>query len=311
MKVLRKYFSPLALSAIVCVVSPLCASAAQSDIDNPPFPIAGKFSRTIQSVTGLTWLSGVLASQGAKHVLRRQLGSGVIKVKVKPYSFTDLLSGKIKYVDVKIERCLIKTVPLGTIELSNANPLWYDPGFRKHVKGLRSPIMFNVTGHLNKDQITTALNNPKVSSAIRGLKLDLPGLGSQQIEIVRPDVQISDDALQVHALLITKGAPEETGVPVTISGRPTVEGPKIYLRDLQVDSPDIPNPEEFAKFTDELFNPIYDLGRLDRKTHAFRVTGIKFRKDTVDGTGTLVLAPKPGKSLAEAPPTKRRWFRAF
>ncbi len=230
---------------------------------------------------------------------------------MKPYNCTDLFAGKIKTINIKLDRVSVKTIPIGHLTLSSANPLWYDPGWHGRKHGLRYPIMFNLTAHLNKEDITAALNNPKVSSSIRGLKLDLPGLGAQEIQILRPKVELADGVMTIDATLITKGAAEDTGVPIVISGRPAIEGSKIYLRELQVSSPDIPNPEEFASFTETLFNPLFDMGRLDRKTHAVRVMQIAINPDNVEGLGTLVLAPKPEMAVALVPSkakVKRRWF---
>ncbi|HEY9776274.1 MAG TPA: hypothetical protein V6C81_21100 [Planktothrix sp.] len=278
----------------------------------PAFPVAGKVSRTIQSVTGLNLLAGVVASTVAKHELRRKLGSGQINVKIRTFSLTDLCAGKVKSVDVKLARCLVKTFPLGNVKISSCEPIWFDPGLHGHKAGLQRPIQFVIAAKLNREQIAQALNNPKVVSSIRGLKLDLPGLGAQQLQILHPNVSLSENALVVDCLLVTKGAPEDSGVHVSISGRPSIEGAKIYLRDLQVASADIPNPEEFSKFMDELFNPILDMGRYDRTTHAFRLVAIKIDPATIRGDGTLVLAPKPGVQLAQAPSAKpKNLFRSL
>jgi hypothetical protein len=292
-------------------VSSGCFALAQGrDVEHPPFPVAGKFSRTVQTVTGLNWLSGLIASKVAAKVVGKKLGAGDVKVKVKPYSMTDLISGKVKSVKVQLKNCSVKSVPIGSLELASANPLWYDPGWHHRKRGIRWPIMFNLKGTLDREQITAALNNPKVSGAIRGLKLDLPGLGAQQMQILHPVVDLADNKATINAVLVTQGAEEQTGLPVTISGRPSMEGSKVFLRDMSVQSPDIPNPEEFSKFMDELFNPLFDMGRLDRQDHAVRVTSVQVKQGRVDGIGTLVLAPKPGMAFSpsEQVSTKHHGF---
>jgi LmeA-like phospholipid-binding len=251
-------------------------------------------------------LASVVASSVAKHELRRRLGSGQINVKIRTFSLTDLCAGKVKSVDVKLSHCLVKAFPIGNVKLASSMPIWFDPGFHGHKAGLRQPIQFIVDAKLNRDQIAQALNNPAVVSSIRGLKLDLPGLGAQQLQILHPNVSLSSDSIVIDCLLVTKGADEATGVHISLAGRPSIEGAKIYLRDLKVASADIPNPVEFSQFLDELFNPIVDMGRYDRKDHAFRLVDVKIDPQTIQGDGTLVFAPKPGVQLAQAPAAKSR-----
>lgn len=136
---------------------------------------------------------------------------------------------------------------------------------------------------------------------MHGLKLDLPGLGEQQLQILQPKVQIGEDLLQVEGTLVTRGAAADTGVPVKISARPTLVGDsQIVLENLVVDSKDIVDPEKFADFTAKLLNPVVDFARMDRRDHAFRLNSLKVSgaQGAVVGDGRLLLVPKvmPGGS---------------
>ncbi|MGH9552160.1 MAG: hypothetical protein ACRD3W_22425 [Terriglobales bacterium] len=277
----------------------------------PPFPIGSTTSRTIQKVTGVTWLSCFVAGKVAEHRLHQKLGKGDIKVKVKLFSLTDLIAGKIKSVNVSISRCLIKSMPIGDVSLASSGPIWYDPGFGGVRAGLRNPIMLNLKAHLNRDQVALVVQTPQIASALRGLKLDLPGLGSQQLQVIDPKVELGDGLIKIQTMLVTEGAPEETAVHLTISGKPEIEGSRMYLRDMNVESPDIEDPTEFAKFTDELLNPIVDFGRMDRKDHALRLTDIQVKPDVVTGIGTLVLAPKNDVQLAQTNTSRKHHLRFF
>jgi len=292
------------VAAVAVTASALFWSPAATLADEkapPPFPIAGKISRNVQKYTGLNLLAQVVAEQVATKMLRRRLGGGQVKVKVRTYSLTDLLHGKVSSVQIDLARCLIKAFPIGDMQLISANPIWFEPGRHGRHSGLRMPFMFNIKVRLNRAEIANALNNPKVSQSIRGLKLDLPGLGAQQLQIVHPKVDLQDGIVKIEALLITQGAAEDTGVPIIISGRPSIEAQRIWLRELKVQSPDIPNPVEFAAFVSELINPVFDMGKFDRKDHAFRLTQVVIKPDTVVGDGTLVLAPKEQTQVAAAP----------
>ncbi len=203
----------------------------------PPFPIGSKFSRTVQKVTGITFLSDVIAGQAAKKVLKKKLG-GNVKVKVKTFGLTELVAGKIKSVSVSSDGGAYKNVPLGEVEMASATPIWYQYKHKDGQKpGLKTPILLKVKGHLSTQDVVLALGSERIAKSMRGLKLDLPGLGDQQLQVVRPKVEIGDNQLTVDALLVTLGGAEDTGVPIKISGRPVLEGDKIFLREMKVESP--------------------------------------------------------------------------
>jgi hypothetical protein len=297
---------PIKLSALVLLS---CAAPAFAEVKEPeaaptPFPIGSKFSRTVQKVTGITFLSDVIAGQAAKKVLRKKLG-GKVKVKVKTFGLTDLVAGKIKSVSVSSDGGAYKNIPLGEVEMVSATPIWYQYKRKDGQKpGLKTPILLNVKGDLSTNDIITALGSERIARSMRGLKLDLPGLGDQQLQVVRPKVEIGDSTLKIDALLITQGAAEDTGVPIVISGRPVLEGDKIFLREMKVSSPDIVEPEKFAAFAEELLNPIVDFSRMDRKDHAFRLKELAIKKDVVQGGGQLLIAPRPDAAVAQSDTSK-------
>lgn len=284
---------PLSLFALVALSHTQAWSAQTESATAPtPFPIGSKFSRTVQKVTGITLLSDVIAGQAAKHVLKKKLG-GKVKVKVKTFGLTDLVAGKIKSVQVSSDGGAIKNVPIGDIELASATPIWYQYRRKDGQKtGLQTPILLNVKGNLSTQDVVVALGTERIARSMRGLKLDLPGLGDQQLQVVQPKVEIGDNQLTVAATLITLGGAPETGVPIKIAGRPVLEGDKIFLRDMKVESEDIIEPEKFSQFAEELLNPIVDLGRFDRKDHAFRLKELAVKKDVVTGGGQLLIAPR-------------------
>ena len=276
------------------------ASKSAAPAPPPSFPIGSKFSRTVQKVTGITFLSDMIAGQAAKQVLKKKLG-GKVKVKVKTFGLTDLVAGKIKSVSVSSDGGSYKNVPLGEVEMASATPIWYQYRHKEGQKpGLKSAILLNVNGNLSTQDIVVALGSDRIARSMRGLKLDLPGLGDQQLQVVRPKVEIGDNLLKVDALLVTLGGAEDTGVPIVISGRPVLEGDKIFLREMKVESQDIVEPEKFSAFAEELLNPIVDFSRMDRKDHAFRLKELAVKKDIVQGGGQLLIAPRPDASVAQS-----------
>jgi hypothetical protein len=274
------------------------SDAAKTDTP-PPFKVAGKVSRTLQTVTGLNLLGSVVAGQTARMVLKKKIG-GDVKVKVKLYSFTDLLAGKVKGVDCSLKGSNIKGVNIGQVSASTNQPVWLDLHDKLHIQ-LKTPVLVNVKAALTKDEITSALKSEKVSKSLRGLNLDLPGLGAQQLQVVNPKVDIVEDNVCIDALLKAEGADDSTGVPLKITGKLRLKGDdRVEIADLKVESSDIIEPEKFANFAEELLNPLIDLRRMDRRDHAFRLTTLDINQGGLTSEGRLILAPK-NPQLAGAP----------
>lgn len=259
----------------------------------PPFKIGSRVSRTLQTVTGLNLLTEVVASQAARMAIQKRIG-GKVKVKVKTFSFTDLLAGKVKAVDVQVLDPKVKGFGAGDIKITSDSPFWYQYRRAKGLKtGMQTPVLMSVKAELSEKQIEAALNTPAVANSLRGLKLDLPGLGDQSLQVLKPKVDIEDERITLAAVLVVQGAAEETGVPVKVSARPRLEGDrKILLTDLKVDSDGIVEPEKFAAFAETLLNPVIDFARLDRRDHAFRLNHFKIEGEEVVGNGKLLLTPR-------------------
>ncbi len=302
------------MSALVCQQASFCAdlsNATKSDGEKPaaskpdataageqksatsppPFKVAGAVSRTLQTVTGLNLLASVVAGQAAKTVLKKKLG-GKVKVKVKLYSFTDLLSGKVKSVDCSLAGSNIKGVNVGHVNASTNQPIWLDLHDKRHIQ-LKTPVFVSVNAALTPEEISAALKSEKVANSLRGLNLDLPGLGAQQLQVVNPKVEFIEDNVCIQALLKAEGADDSTGVPLKITGKLKLKGDdRVEIADMKVEGEDIVEPEKFANFAEELLNPLIDLKRMDRKDHAFRLSSLDVGQGGLTGEGRLIIAPK-------------------
>ncbi|HEY9786681.1 MAG TPA: hypothetical protein V6D17_14865 [Candidatus Obscuribacterales bacterium] len=274
-------------------------SGAEGKVDKaqmaqPAFPIAGKLSRTIQTITGLNLLTGMIASYTAGAILKKKFG-GKVRVSIKTFSLTDLLAGKVKSVSCKLAGSSIRGVRLGEVQAATKQPIWLDFRNKRHIQ-LKSPVLVSVKAALNQKDVTQALQSPQVASTLRGLNVDLPGLGSQQLQVLKPKVEFEKDVVKIEAILVTEGASEATGVPVVISGRLKLSNDTLLLEDLKVTGDGIVEPEKFAAFAEKLLNPIVDFRKLDRRDHAFRLARIDFGSEGVSGEGSLILAPRAGAS---------------
>jgi hypothetical protein len=312
-------------SLVVCLLlltAPFCLSAASASDSStstitssaekpkiatpaPTFTIGSKFSRTVQAVTGINFLTEVVANQASKIILQRKLG-GKVRVRIKTYSLTDLIAGKVKAVLVDVEQPKLKGVGLGDLSVASQNPIWFNYRKKNGAIGLKAPTMLFMRADLSQEQIAEALKTPRLVASMSGLKLDLPGLGEQQLEVMKPTVQIVGDMLKLEATLVTKGASIDTGVPIKISARPKLVGDsKIMLEDLQVEGPDIVEPDKFAQFAQDLLNPLIDFARMDRRDHAFRLADLRVGDGGVSGDGKLLLVPKVVAGDSKVDSTKK------
>lgn len=298
-------YQSLAFAILAAIPLTVLPSQAAKNEEPPPFPIGSKVSRTVQKVTGINWVSEQVAGKVAGAVIRHKVG-GKARVKVKTYSLTDLLSGKIKSVDVKLANPRVEGVELGNIEVASKNPVWFSPFKGKNKKrGLNNPVNLSVKGDLSQDEVAKALASAEITKAIRGFKLDLPGLGDQELEVLKPQVDIEDKLVTITGTLVTRGAGEDTGVPIKIQATPKlVAQNEVYLDNLKVESPFIVEPEKFSQFMSDLLNPIVRFSRYDRHTHAFRLFALDVSADKVKGEGNLLLVPKDYKpQVAKSSPS--------
>jgi hypothetical protein len=268
----------------------------------PPFPIAGTFSHLCQTFSGLNFAAKAISQTVASKVAEHKLG-GKVKVKLRLYNATDLMAGKIKSAEITAKGCTISGAKLDEIDIATNGPLWYrlksKPNQRR---GIGTPVLLSINGHLSEQACSQGLSNPKIAQALSALKLELPGLGSQQLQILEPKVKMDQGKVQIAAWLATTGATTDTGVPITICATPYLEGDsKICLKDATVNCPVIENPDQFGSFFTELLNPLVNFGRMDRLDHAFRMQSLEVKPSRMDFAGRLILAPKPNPTVAQNP----------
>lgn len=298
-----KNFKPGVLTGLVfaCLALSLLPQSARAD-DAPPsapeppptFKVAGRTSRALQKYSGLTWiterginLTGTLAAKLVLH--------GQPRLKVQTYSFTDSLKGKFKKVSLDLKDCSYKNVPLGELHASTMMPVQFRLfKSKKGQRGVAAPVMVAVHGHVEESDVSKALASPSISSELNFLRLTLPGLGDQHLQVIEPKVKLENGVVKINTWLITANAPKETGVKLDICASPVLQNDRfIMLKETKVDSPDIVEPEKFSVFSEDLLNPLLDFGKFDRHTHAFRLNELNVQEKKVKFAGKLLLAPKP------------------
>lgn len=214
---------------------------------------------------------------------------------VQAYSLTDSLKGKFKKVSVDLKDCSYKHIPLAELHASTMMPVQFSLfKSRKLQPGVTAPVMVAVKGEVEENDVSRALESPIISSSLNFLRLQLPGLGDQHLQVVEPKVKLENGVVKINTWLITANAPKETGVKLDISANPVLESDRfIMLKETKVDSSDIVEPEKFSAFSEDLLNPLLDFGKYDRHTHAFRLNELNVQEKKVKFAGKLLLAPKP------------------
>jgi hypothetical protein len=275
--------------------------------DTVTFPISKPISRNIQKFTGVTLVSQFIAAQAAQHVLHRKLG-GKVKVRIRTWSLTDLAAGKVKSIDVKLKGCNYKGVPIGSAEIGAHAPVWLRLKSEGDDKaGLREPLLLSMKVDFASQDVSDALAINSIASTLRGLRLDLPGLGEQQLQVLAPRVNLDEGKIVVDATLVTKGAPKDTGVNLHVVGTPALEGnDRIVLKNMEVACPDIVEPEKFANFVEQLLNPIVNFQRFDRSNFAMRLTVLDVTEKRVHAEGNILVAPRPPKKPVTATETPKK-----
>lgn len=269
----------------------------------PPFHVSGKISRNFQKYSGLNWLTETSLNLGST-ISAKLLLHGRPKVRFKIYAMSDCLAGKFKSVSIDLKHSSFKKIPLADLKLETTTPLQvrlFKTG--KGAAGVGAPVMVAVSGEVDEKDVSKALQSPEISSQLNFLRLQLPGLGDQHLQVLEPKVKIENGKVKINTWLITANAPKETGITLDIVAKPYLEGERfIFLKDTTVDSKDIMNPAEFSKFSEDLLNPLLDFGKFDRKTHAFRLTKLQLGEQNLQFAGKLLLVPKPVP--AEAKPAE-------
>lgn len=260
---------------------------------HPPFHVARGFSRVAQKYTGITWLTNETLSGIASTMLSLKT-HGLVHARIRAYSFTDLLDGEFRSVDISARSGEFHGVPFGSVHVASQTPFKLRYFQRKgHDSGLRTPLLLSLSGDIDERAVSKALKAPAVANGLRFLKLDLPGLGEQHLQVLQPHVDLDKGRIILDSYLITAGASRDTGIPLHVVATPQLEKERyIVLRNMKVQSSEIQDPEDFADFTDKLLNPLIDFGRMDRFTHAFRLSNLDVTDGRVNYSGRLLLAPK-------------------
>lgn len=267
-------------------VSVLAQSQAPAQNQSDELPLGNRLLRVVQTATGMNFLASFVASKVTGAVLSKKTG-GRVKAKVGTYSLTDLASGKIKSIKIVVTHPKLSGVELGEFQIKTQKPLWVTR------RSLKRPNEMLVYFKFTQDQIQKILADERARAMLKGLKIDLPGLGAQEIEVIEPSVVIGQDSVDIKAFLVTKGAARDTGIDLAIFGQPKlVEERKIIIDSLKIESKTIDEPAVFADFVSKLVNPIIDFARFDRTDHAFRLSVLTVNPGKIEGMGRLLLVPR-------------------
>lgn len=263
--------------------------ACQAEEALPGFKTAGKFSVAVQKYSGLTMLGNLAVSGCATIISKFLLGSGA-SVSLRSYSLTDLFQGKMRKVSLNIKKGRFRGVPFGNLQAKSAIPVKID--WTGRGGPVDTAVLFTLSGSADERAVSRALRARQVVAALAFLNLDLPGLGDVQLKLLDPQVELCAGKVYIETDLLTVGASPDTAVKLKISATPYLKDERwICLKNVAIESSDIYEPEKFADFIEDLFNPLLDLSRLDRRTHAVRLTSFQIEQGRVIFSGKMVMGP--------------------
>jgi len=284
---------PAAAAAAFCLPATAAEIGTVVETAKAPMPEPHHLARQVQRCTGVTWLTNQTASALTTVYLSAKT-RGWVNTKIRTYSINDLIDGRFKALQINAKHGKYKGVPFGRLAISTQMP------FQLKAKktatspsGLQAPLMVSIAGDVAQNDLSGALASRLVTDNLRFLKFDLPGLGSQRLQVLNPKVKLDGEKVIVRSQLITAGGAPDTGVDLKVTARPVLEKERyIKLFDMRVESEQISDVENFGPFAEELFNPLIDFGRYDRFTRAFRLSKLDIRDGRVWYQGRLLLAPK-------------------
>lgn len=256
-------------------------------------PQAAGLGKLVRRVLLIDWLGNQISSLCLSAVLSAKLHSWA-HVKLKADDIGDAFKGNFESFEVSCRGGKYKGMALGAVHVQSERPVQIFYRTKSgHRRGFKAPLLVSMEGTMAERDLSRALQSKTVTSNLRFLKFNLPGLGDQHLQVIDPRVALADDFVDLRCRMITAGADPSTAVNVRIKALPQLDRQRyVRLNDIKVQSADIEDPVHFGPFLETLFNPLIDFGRFDRFTHAFRLSQLQIKDGKVHYAGKLWLVPR-------------------
>ena len=165
------------LALLVSLVLPVSSVMAG---DKPPFDTAGGFSRFVQKASGFTWLTKTVANKAAKREIAKYSYHDRLEIKIRPYSGTDLIKGKVKQVNIKAKNLRIEeffNIRDVVVNSNSETPPWVDLKSGQVKTDVDGDFMIRLTD----DDLNAAFNSPQFKDLTKDIKIKIGTVGEQHL----------------------------------------------------------------------------------------------------------------------------------
>lgn len=244
--------------------------AEKSPVAYPEFKTASGFSRFIQTVTGFTPVSGLVANRLLRKELKRHV-KGDLHSHVTIFSGSDLLGGKAKDISISGQNVLVEDfIPLTAFHFQNQSdmPIYASKGSRPV---LLRPIRFKVSATMTEADMNRMLTSEKGRQLLTGMKVTIPPFGPQFFDMMNPNIKLDDGRLTIESIMNTQGSPMEDALPIKVSGRISPEKSSLALADLDLEIPGMRNTRDIEQLIENYFSELVDLNHLKVERHRVKI----------------------------------------
>jgi hypothetical protein len=254
----------------------------------PSFKVGNRFSRGVQTVTGVRFIVRRIAEREIAKALTPQFQKRPT-VHLQLYSAGDLLAGKLKGIHISGEHLMLG-VPFTRLDLRSETPIWLN---LKGKPRLRQPVQTTFEGHLTEADV-----NRMLAQRPTKLTVKLPAFGEQTLLALTPNVTLNDNTLHLNTTLIVPGAPPDTGVPLSVQGqlRPNAQRDRLAWHGLSISSSVLQDPAMVSQFVEQQFGRVLSFSSQRVNGHPLKVsiTESQIRNHQwVIRAKMTVLPPKP------------------
>lgn len=274
--------------------------AEKDPVVYPELKTASAFSRVLQTITGFTPVTSLVANRLLKRELKRHV-KGNLQSRVRLFSGSDLLAGKARDISISGQNVLVEDyIPLTEFHFQNLSdmPLYASKGSRPV---LLRPVRFKVSATMTEADMNRMLTSEKGRKLLTGMKVSIPPFGPQFFDIMNPAITLDGGRLTLESLMNTQGSPIEDALPIKVSGRIAPDKSSLSLSDLDLQIEGFRNTRDIEQLIENYFSELVDLNHIKVDRHKVKISIEK--SDVVDHRlnleATVTVEPKP-KDLQKA-----------
>lgn len=261
------------------ILAPGLGFAEKDPIVYPELKTASAFSRVLQTITGITPVSSLVANRLLKRELRRHV-KGDLQSRVTLFSGTDLLGRKARDISISGKNVLVDDyIPLTEFSFQNESdmPLYASKGSRPV---LLRPVRFKVSATMTEADMNRLLTSEKGRKLLTGMKVTIPPFGPQFFDMINPSVTLENGRFSLASVMNTQGSPIEDSLPIKVSGKIAPDKSSLSLSDLDLQIEGFRNTKDIEQLIENYFSELVDLNHLKVDRHKVKIAIEK--SDVVD-----------------------------